>query len=174
MGQALALATIVTMISQANAGGMQNAGSQYQAKQQEIAGTQSLAAGQREGMQETRKADYVGSRARAIAAGSGAGATDPGVIKIQSDIAAEGEYNTMSALYQGVEAKRVGNADAALSRYAGRSAQTAGYLKAGATLLSGGSSLYDKYGGGRMPGPLIPRNSDGTLTDTSGPIDLSY
>lgn len=123
----------------------------YTAQQQQIAGTQGLAASQRTAFSETRKAQLVGSRARAVAAASGAGATDPTVVNIEGDIAGQGEYNALSALYEGQEAKRTGDANAALTRFQGQQAKTAGFINAGSTLLKGGTSLYDKYGGGGPP-----------------------
>lgn len=131
-----------------------NDAAKYTAAQEQIAGSQGLAASQRAAFSESRRAAFVGSRARAVAASSGASATDPTVVNIEGDIAGQGEYNALSALYEGQESQRTGDANAALTRYEGKQAKTAGFINAGSTLLKGGVSLYDKYGGGGPPKPI--------------------
>lgn len=151
--------TILSAGGQVAGGIAANNAAKYTAQQQEIAGSQGLAASQRTAFSETRRASLVGSRARAVAAASGAGATDPTVVNIEGDIAGQGEYNALSALYEGQEAKRTGDANAALTRFEGKQAKTAAFIGAGSTLLKGGTSLYDKYGGGGPP--KVPNDYQG-------------
>ncbi len=61
----------------------------------------SMAATTREIAEEERNKELMHSRAIAIAAHSGAGVDDPGVIKILGDLNAEGEYRIMSRLWSG-------------------------------------------------------------------------
>lgn len=125
-----------------------NNAAKYNAAQTEMAGGQAMAASERKAYQERRQGGLVASRAQAVAAGSGAGATDPTVIDLVGGINSQADYNAMSALYEGQSAQRDANAQASMDRFDGSQAQTAGFLKGGATLLQGGSSFYDKYGGG--------------------------
>ncbi|KKK90041.1 hypothetical protein LCGC14_2727060 [marine sediment metagenome] len=86
------------------------------------------AAGHREAEEEQRNAELAYSRALAIAAASGGGVSDPGVVKIFADLQAEGDFRVLSRLYagedeaQGIEyradvAQREGRARRKLSRY---------------------------------------------------------
>lgn len=61
----------------------------------------SMAATTREMAEEQRTKEYMHSRALAVAAASGAGVDDPGVVKVLADINAEGEYRVMSKLWAG-------------------------------------------------------------------------
>jgi len=61
----------------------------------------SMAATTREMAEEERKKEYMHSRALAVAAFSGAGTSDPGMVKILADLNAEGEYRVMSKLWAG-------------------------------------------------------------------------
>lgn len=59
-----------------------------------------MAAGTREMAEEERYKERMHSRAVAIAAASGGGVDDPTVVKVLSDLNAEGEYRVMSKLWQ--------------------------------------------------------------------------
>lgn len=113
---------------------------------------QDRASSQRAAEEPRRAARYMRSRVQALAAGSGAGATDPTVVNLENDIDAEGEYAALTAMYEGEDQARGKEFGAAVARKQGSSAATASYLKAGSTLLSGASSWYDKYGGGGPSG----------------------
>jgi hypothetical protein len=129
----------------------------WQAAQLRQQAGQERAASQRQAEQERRAGRLAVSRARAISAGSGGGATDPTVLKIYGDLAAEGETNAMTALWEGEEAAKGLEAQAAGAEYEGQSAyeagkyasrayRRAGYLSAAGNLLAGGSDFYTKYG----------------------------
>ncbi len=61
----------------------------------------SMAATTREIAEEDRDKEYMHSRALAIAAASGGGVDNPGVVKVLADLNAEGEYRIMSKLWSG-------------------------------------------------------------------------
>lgn len=113
---------------------------------------QTRASSQRKADQERLNATRAGSRVQAIAAANG-GASDPSVLKIQSDIAGQGEYNALSALYTGEERARGLETEANLKRYEGDAAVAGAAMKSQAamysgfgTMMSSGGSLYSKYG----------------------------
>lgn len=61
----------------------------------------SMAGTTRDMSEEARKKELMHSRAIAVAAASGGGVDDPGMVKILGDINAEGEYRIMSRLWSG-------------------------------------------------------------------------
>lgn len=73
---------------------------QAQAAEFRAAKNRRMGAATREMAEERRKAEFIHSRAVALAAASGAG-TDAGMVKILSDLKAEGKYRIMSVLWQG-------------------------------------------------------------------------
>lgn len=131
------------------------------------------------GVTDTKtKTDYLLSKARAIAAASGGGATDPTVQTIEGRIAARGEYDMLSQLYTGGEKAAGLSNQADLYRYtgtqqaaAGESKKTAAYSTALGSLISSGSSLYAKYGmpaGGGTAGSGSAFG--GVASDASNPL----
>ena len=153
----------------------------WQASQLRQQAGQERAAAQRQAENERRAGRLAVSKARAIAAGSGGGASDPTVMNIYSDLAAEGETNAMTALWEGEEAARGLEAQAAGAQYEGAAAyeasrmtsrayKRAGYLSAAGNLLAGGSDFYSKYGMADAPAyagaTLKPGYSDGTYGRT--------
>lgn len=97
---------------------------------------------------KAKQARLLQSRALANAAASGAGASDSDVMKIISDIAAEGEYRSLLTRYEGNERARGMRTKADALRYEGQVAERSSRVGAITTILSGGKSLYDKYGKG--------------------------
>lgn len=104
-----------------------------------------------------RQARIVASNALAAAAGSGAGAMDPTVVQIMSELAGEGEYRARLALYEGekeaqnrrlaAQARRMGAESSAAARIGeGRARAKAGSLAATGTLLRGLGSWGERYG----------------------------
>jgi hypothetical protein len=134
--------------------------SAVQAAGQERARAQRVAAEQR------RQATLVSSRARAVAGASGGGVTDPTVTNITAELAGEGEYRALSALYEGNDRANgiidQGRADAYSAKSEGRS----GFMKGMTSVLSSGSSLFDKFGGGGMAG--VSRDLDDTIGSNPG------
>ncbi len=158
----MAFATILSAGSSIMQGNSANASARFNADQESMAGQQAFAGSQREAWQNRRQGDLVLSRAKAVAAasGAGAGAADPTAVKLESDIAAQGEYDAMTSLFNGLQAERTGEIKASLDRYEGRQAKIAGQISAASdligaagkpwanTLLSGGSSLFSRFGAG--------------------------
>lgn len=128
----------------------------WQAAQLRQNAGQERAAAQREAIEERRRARLVMSRARALAGASGAGVSDPTITGILADLGTEGEMNAQTALWEGEEAARGLEAQAAGAEYEGalaksagafraRSARRAGMFNAVGSLLDGGSDFYTKY-----------------------------
>lgn len=114
---------------------------------------QEFAASQRLMMEELRNAQYVASRALAVAGASGGGVSDPTVMNIVTNIKSEGAYRAALALYDGEEKARTkrlaariteieGNDELAYGDYRKRAYQ----LEAIGALAEGASSLYARYG----------------------------
>lgn len=159
-----AIGTIVSAGGQLNAGRAaatagraQQQALDYQAAALDQQAGQERASSQRRAMDERRRAEIAMSRGQAVAAASGAGALDESVVNTLSDIAGEGEYNALSALFTGEERARGLEGEAGLRRYQGAEAARQGEVAkqayrtaAIATVLSGfgraGSSLASKYG----------------------------
>lgn len=133
---------------------------------------QEEAASQRTRFEEDRQGRLVQSRALALAAASGASASDPTVVKIISGIASESAYRQNLALYQGEEKARQlrlgaqadilsGEIGAAASLSQGRAVE----IGAVGSALSSGSSLYARYGYGSPA--ANPNYTGGSPTDPS-------
>lgn len=105
------------------------------------------ASSQREALEERRQGRLAQSRTLALAAASGGGASDPTVVNLMADLAGEGEYRALTALYNGEEEARGLEAQATARRKEAKAVKTAGYLKAAGTILNAGSSMADRYGG---------------------------
>lgn len=138
--------------------------SKTEALQLEQNAGQERASSQRSAIEQRRSARYMQARLRALAAASGAGASDPTVVNLDADIAAAGEYGALTAMYEGETRASGMEYGAKIARKEGKAARLAGYVGAaskavssyfggaggggGSTLLSGASSWYEKYGGG--------------------------
>lgn len=117
-----------------------------QARAREEEANASAAESQRQAIVERKRAQHLMSRARAVAGASGAGASDPTVSDILTDIETEGEYAALSALASGNAASRGYRIGARGARNEARATGTSGYMSMASTALSGGSSWYQKYG----------------------------
>lgn len=110
------------------------------------------ASGQRAAFEEQRQARLVRSRALALAAASGAGASDKGATDILAGIDAEGAYRAAVRLYDAENEARIiemtGNSRA---RAADDQASAIG-IGAFGDFLSGAGSMYLRYGGGGPDG----------------------
>ena len=130
-----------------------NVAKQFEAEQLDQLAGQSIAASQRDMLEQRRQADLAASRALALAAASGGGASDPTVVKIISGIKGEGAYRSAVALYRGEEEARQLHLKAGAARYEGAVAEEAGANQADAygtmakaSLFNTASSLFTKYG----------------------------
>lgn len=142
--------TVLSAVSGASSaraqGNAANAAAQYQARQMEQQAGQERASAQRKSIEERRRAQLASSRALALSAASGAGASDPTVIDIMGDLAGEGEYRALSAMYEGEEKARGSQMGATAKRYEGASAVAESRAKARNAILGGGMSLLQRYG----------------------------
>lgn len=133
--------TILSGAAAIQQGNTARATSNYEAQQLEAQGKAEMAASQREADNESRQNALVMSRARAAGAASGGGID----YDLMGDIGGEGEYRALTALWQGGEAAKGRNQQAANARLEGKQQQRAGRVNAFNTLLQGGTSLYEKY-----------------------------
>lgn len=130
---------------------------QFAAEQMRTNAGQQQAASQRAAYDIAREAEYTASRALAVAAASGGGASDPTVLNIIARNAQEMAYRRQMALYEGDEAARAMRMGAAAKEYEGASARRAaneaaiGQAAGGATSLLRGyareASLRQRFGG---------------------------
>lgn len=116
------------------------------------------AVGQRAAITQSRKTDLAISRARALGASSGTEATSPTQVGIEQDLAQQGGYNALSALYEGMARSQTDEYQSELDLFKAqriKSAlplQEAGILLGGASRAalgfsgSGGSSLLKLFG----------------------------
>lgn len=184
---AMAAATIFSVAAQRKAGKAQEAAaerqaqaaelnakrqaeaSEFEAQQLDQMAGQERAASQHRAQEERRRSDILQSRARAVAAASGGGASDPTVVDIISDLAGEGEYLAATHIFEGQEAARRARMGAAGARFEGRTALEGGGLVStglrasgaaarslsryniGATIFGNAASAYGMYGKYGMP-----------------------
>lgn len=114
---------------------------------------------QRNAEEEIRQGDVAASRALAVAAASGAGASDPTIAKILADTKGMAAYRASVALYEGDEQARQFRIAGISERLGGvgavedANAQVKAYrLKSMGTIARTGVSLYTKYGAGGPKG----------------------
>lgn len=112
-----------------------NKAAKEEAKQLERRAGSERASSQRSAAEQKREARLVQSRALALAASSGAGASDPTIVNMMADIEGEGEYRALTELYVGEERARGDEAAAKARRREGKVARNLGYLKAASTIF---------------------------------------
>lgn len=88
------------------------------------------------------------SRGQAVAAASGAGATDPTVMEIMGGIVEEGEVGKAEAMRQGLEAGKGLEYKGRVGVAGAKTNKRLGYLTAGGQVLSGVGDAFSKYGAG--------------------------
>lgn len=154
--------TIFNVIGNLSAGSAARAAGQraqdasnFEAAQLRQQAGQSVAASQRDAMEQRRRAQLIASRAVAVAAASGGSVSDPTVANLIADIEGEGALRAGLALYQGEERARTlrTGADAKvyegeLMAQGGKDRQRAYQLAGFGGLATGAASLYTKYGKG--------------------------
>ncbi len=142
LGGALAAGgTILSTVGAIQQGNAANAAAQYNAAQLEAAGKAENAAAQRKAEEQTRQKEFALSRARTVAAASGGGQD----IALMGAIEEEGTMRSLTALWEGEEAAKGRNAQAAVARFEGSQAKRAGAIKGLSILGEDVGSLYDKY-----------------------------
>lgn len=129
--------TAVSAVGAQRAGEAQAQAAEAEARAMERKANEERAASQRQAIRQSREAERVLSRQQAVAAASGGSATDKTVLDIMGDTAAEGQYQTAAALYEGESSGRGLESQAEISRFKGREAKRAGRINAFSTTLSG-------------------------------------
>jgi hypothetical protein len=138
--------SLISGLGQMKAGKAAQQSANFQAQQLEQAAGQDRAAAQRVAINERRRTNIAQSNATAAAAASGGGATDPTVLNITGGLASQGEYNALSALFEGEESARGKQLQATTARAEGKMAAKAGRTSGITTIASGfGSALFNKY-----------------------------
>lgn len=151
-----AIAAIATLAGTAlsAAGAMQSASFQkarynYEAKVREQQADEAVAAGQRSAADRYRQGRILQSRQQAVAAAAGGDTTDPSVIDIMSDTAAETDLAARTEMYK-AENQAKGYRDAAkLARADASAASRAGTMGAISSVIGGigqVSSMYARFG----------------------------
>jgi hypothetical protein len=155
-----AAGTLMGVGGQVYAGLAADRAGQSEAQQLQYAARATRESSQRAAAEERRQARLAQSRGLAVAAASGGGASDVTVVNTLADVAKEGEYRALSALYEGNE-KAVGYQNAAkVAKAEGRSSALVGFMGGASSLLTGAAEggWFEKYGPKRAPA-LDPRDS---------------
>ena len=116
------------------------------------------AASQRTAWSVDRQGEMMASRALAVAAASGGGASDPTVVNLMAQNAGEFAYRKAVALYEGESKAQSLRYGADVTEYqagataaSARAAGVANLFKAGTSIMSGAAaddSLFRRFGGG--------------------------
>lgn len=168
-----AMGTLAQGNAAAQQGKIAQQGLEYQARQLEVNAGQERAASQRDAIEARRSSQLSASRAINL---SGAGASDPTITGIVGGIGAEGEYNALSALYEGEERARGLKTQADVARYEGRTkawegkvAKQQSRVKAIGQVLSASSSgMSGKYGGDGFKSMMADYDMYDTLSGRYG------
>ena len=92
--------------------------------------------------QERKKADYLQSRVKSLAAASGTGMDSPNIVNTMADIDEQGAYNALSALFSGQTSARSKNLAARMTVAEGKAGKRSANMKAGSTILTSAASWY--------------------------------
>ncbi len=133
-------------------------GAEYEAAQMRQNAGEAQASAQHAALDVDRQSQLIASRALAVAAASGGGASDPGVVSLMAKYAQEASYKKAVALYGGDERARAMNAQADAKQFEGKNVALNSDMVAGSqlfgattTLMKGSakdSSLYQRFGMG--------------------------
>lgn len=146
---------------QREAGASRKAAAEFEANVLEVQAGQQIAAAQRDMMDVQRVGRLAQSRALALSAASGGGASSPTVTNLIGNLAKETSYNAARSLYAGEEKARLMRLQAEQRRAEGEFATTAADLSATASIEKGKAAelgsyasiinqaggMYGKYGG---------------------------
>jgi hypothetical protein len=143
---ALLAGTAISGYSKVYGGMKQKQADDYSASLLSQEAGQSVASGIQGAIQDRRRAAYVASSARAKIAGSGLTTTGTSAISTVGQIRGEGEYRALTSLYQGSDRALELNVRGAGLQDEGDAAQKAGWISGISSVLTGGTSFYDKYG----------------------------
>lgn len=143
LGGAAALGgTVLSAAGAISEGRSQQRAASFQAAQLDQQANMERASSAKAAQEDMRQSDIMLSRARAVGAASGGGIDVPLMGQIEED----GELRAAMSMWQGEEAAKGRTMQAQAARYDGNQYARAGAMRAGATLLSGGSSFLEMYG----------------------------
>lgn len=163
-----AVGTIMQSSAQKAAGKAAQQSADFQAAQYKQNAGQEVAKSQRVAEAERRRTNIAMSNAQAQAASSGGGALDPTVLNITGGLAQQGEYNALSALFEGTDNARSMQLQGDALRIEGSNARKAGNYAAKSTMISGGGgTLFDKYAPASSKAPL-PWQRPGNVNPAGG------
>jgi hypothetical protein len=146
MGATAAIGMAVQAYGKVSGGYAQRNALNASAGQLEQEAGQSVASGIQGAIQDRRRASYVASNARASTAAAGLTTTGTSAIENVGQIRGEGEYRALTSLYQGQDRANELDFRASGMRTEGSNAIRSGWLSGMSSVMSGGSSFYDKYG----------------------------
>lgn len=156
---------------QREAAASRKAAAEFEANSLEVQAGQQIAVAQRDMMDVQRVGRLAESRALALSAASGGGASAPTVTRLIGNLAKETSYNAARSLYAGEEKARLMRLQAQSLREQGEFAEVSGNLAASAaesrgkaaelssyaSIVGAAGGLYGKYGGG---GPGTNQKTD--------------
>jgi hypothetical protein len=143
-----AVGAVVSAAGSIMAGNAQAAQQKFQAQQLDMKAKEERAGATRQAADQAKQQDLIISRQRALAAASGGSATDPTILDLMGDTAAQGYVQQQTTLGMGENQARGYEDAAASARASAKSARMAGYIGAGSSLLSGLGSAFDNYAKG--------------------------
>ena len=120
----------------------------YEASRMRVRGGQEFASAQREMLNEKKKANLVQSALQARSAAQGGG-SDPSVVKAAGDIAAEGKYRELTALYKGQDIQNYLENSAKLKNFEGSEYRRAGEIAKRSSRMSAFTTLLGGFDGAR-------------------------
>lgn len=159
-------ATGISALGSIVSGNQAKADANFQAAQLKQQGDAEFASSQREQIRVKRERDFLLSRQQVVAAGSGLGALDDTVIDLAGDIYQESQYKSDIVSYQGEEAKKGRDTQAASALLQGQQRRQSALFEAGGTILGG----IGKYASRRNDASL--RTSQ--LSSASGSTSRRY
>lgn len=139
----LAIGTATTAFGQMAQGDAAEADAKFRAQQMRRKAIAEEASSQRDAIEERRKAMLLQSRATMLAAAGGTG-VDIGAMDIISKIQREGEFNALTALFEGEERAATLRTGAEVSEFQGEREKKASRIKAISTIFSGAGKLTQR------------------------------
>lgn len=142
----MAISTVASAAMAAKQGMDAKKSAEYNAKVSEMEAEQVTKSAEFEADKQRQDVERLLASQRAVYGASGIDISAGGsVSKVQQQTAIEGNLDTQAILYNGeIEAARARNA-ASFARFSGKQQQTAGFVNAGTTLLSGASKTTQLY-----------------------------
>lgn len=133
---------------------------QVQNEELQQKGNQDAAAAERAQIAENRRTQLTESRVQALAAASGGAATDTGVINLEGQIAKQGSYNALSALYNGQAQRQADVYQGQIDLFQGQQAVGAAPMTALGTVLGGIGRFVGNHDFLSAISPMPPQPSD--------------